>query len=281
MSWMCCSARPGRRTFQLASAARRRRHGVMHHDPAQCSSCRASWNRVGDRRKHSSVRHRRFFQRRDFLSALDSSHLHGICYIHRRHVSYTSSNETRQAALSLAIHHADRLFRAEAPPVTSRQPLRSAVAFLALAAHNAEEALFAQKWALANGELLKQYTGRDLAETWAGSGFRLSLVGLTLLLLALAVAAARAPKRGAAVYLLLGVLAVFAANALFPHVAGALMLQGYVPGVATAILFVLPVAAWVFVATLREDYATRRGSFTAATVGMAFYAAMVGLALSP
>jgi hypothetical protein len=165
--------------------------------------------------------------------------------------------------------------------VTSKQPRRSAVAFLALAAHNAEEGLFAQKWALANVELLKQYTGRDLAQTWAGSGFRLSLVGLTLLLLALAVAAARAPKRGAAVYLLLGVLAVFAANALFPHIAGALILQAYVPGVATAILFVLPVVAWVFISTLREDYATRRGSFTAATVGIASYCAIVGLAMGP
>jgi len=165
--------------------------------------------------------------------------------------------------------------------VISKQPLRSAVAFLALAAHNAEEALFAQKWALVNVELLKQYTGRDLAETWAGSGFRLSLVGLTLLLLALAVAAARAPKRGAAVYLLLGVLAVFAANALFPHIAGALILQAYVPGVATAILFVLPVVAWVFISTFREDYATRRGSFMAAAVGIAFYGAIVGLAVSP
>jgi len=165
--------------------------------------------------------------------------------------------------------------------VTSQQPLRSAVAFLALAAHNAEEAVFARHWALANIELLTQYTRRGLAETWAGSGFRLSLLGLTLVLLALAVSAARAPKRGAAVYFLLGVLAIFAANALFPHIAGAVALQAYMPGVATAILFVLPVAAWVYISTLREGYATPRGTFAAATVGVALYGAVVGLAFTP
>jgi hypothetical protein len=101
------------------------------------------------------------------------------------------------------------------------------------------------------------------------------------LLLALAVSAARAPQRGAAVYLLLGVLAVFAANALFPHIAGALALQAYVPGVATAISLVLPVAAWVYISTLREGYATRRGTFMAATVGIALYAAVVSLAVRP
>ena len=158
------------------------------------------------------------------------------------------------------------------------QQLRSAVAFLALAAHNAEEALFAPDWALANLELLRRYTRRGLAETWAGPGFRLSLLGLTLVLFAIAVFAARAPKRGAAVYLLLGVLALFAANAIVPHIAGALLLHDYVPGVATAVFLVLPVAVWVYISTLREGCATRRGTFMAATVGTAVYAAVAALA---
>ena len=159
----------------------------------------------------------------------------------------------------------------------SHQPLRSAVAFLALAAHNAEEALYARDWALANRVLLARYTRAGLAEVWAGSGFRLSLLGLTLVLLALAVLAARAPQRGFAVYLLLGILAVFAANALFPHIAGAIALHAYVPGVATAIALVLPAATWVYLSTLREGYATRRGTFMAATVGTALYAAVASL----
>jgi hypothetical protein len=161
--------------------------------------------------------------------------------------------------------------------VTSHQPLRSAVAFLVLAAHNAEEALFARDWALANMGVLRQYTAAGLAEIWAGSGFRLSLLGLTLVLLALAVWAARAPQHGAAIYMLLGILAVFAANALFPHIAGAVALRAYVPGVATAIALVLPATTWVYVSTLREAYATRRGSFMAAMVGVALYVAVASL----
>lgn len=163
--------------------------------------------------------------------------------------------------------------------MTSHQPLRSAVAFLALAAHNVEEALYARDWALANREFLTQYTG--LAEIWSGSAFRLSLLGLTLVLLALAVSAARAPQRGVTVYLLLGTLAVFAANAVFPHVTAAVALQAYVPGVATAIALVLPVATWVYISTLREGYATRRGTFMAAAVGIALYASVAGLAVGP
>jgi Protein of unknown function with HXXEE motif len=168
----------------------------------------------------------------------------------------------------------------ECYPMTSRQPLRSSIAFLAFAAHNAEEALFTKHWALANSGWLTQYAGRDLAKIWAGPGFRLSLLGLTLVLLALAVPAALARQRGVAVYLLLGVLAVFAANAVFPHIAAALALQAYVPGVATAILVVLPVAAWVYTSTIREGYASRRGAFAAATIGMTLYAVVVRLVVS-
>ena len=163
--------------------------------------------------------------------------------------------------------------------MNSHQPLRSAIAFLALAAHNVEEALYARDWVLANMELLTKYTRAGLPGIWAGSGFRLSLLCLTALLFALAVSAARAPRRGAAVYLLLGVFAVFAANALFPHIAGAVALRSYVPGLATAIALVLPAAVWVYISTLREGYATQRGASMAAAAGIALYAAVAGLAV--
>jgi len=161
--------------------------------------------------------------------------------------------------------------------VISGQPFRSALAFIALAAHNAEEAVYARQWVLANADVLSQYTGRNRLEIWAGPAFRLSLLGLTLALLILATLAARARQRGAAIYLLLGVLAVFVANAVIPHIAGALALRAYVPGVATAILLVIPVSAWVYVSTIRDGFATRRGALVAAAVGTSLYAAAVGL----
>ncbi|MBL8516563.1 MAG: HXXEE domain-containing protein [Betaproteobacteria bacterium] len=164
--------------------------------------------------------------------------------------------------------------------MTSRQPLRSSVAFLALAAHNAEEALFARDWALANVDLLKRYATMDLAAIWAGPAFRLSLLCLTLALLALSVLAARASRRSVAVYALLAVLAVFASNALFPHIAAAVALQAYVPGVATAIALVLPAATWIYLSTLREGYATAHGLLIAAIIGVVFYAAVASVVVS-
>ena len=164
--------------------------------------------------------------------------------------------------------------------MTVSQPLRIAVAFVALAAHNAEEALSGRDWALANADLLASYGMGGAARAWASPEFRFSLLGLTLLLMVLAVLAARAPRRGGAVYLFLGVLALYAANAVFPHITAAVALRAYVPGVATAIA-VLPVAAWTYVSTLRDGYATRRGSVIAATTGVALYAAAVGLVVVP
>lgn len=165
--------------------------------------------------------------------------------------------------------------------MTLTQPLRSTAAFLAFAVHNAEEALTAPGWALAHIEFLEQYTRRGLVETWAGSRFRFSLLGLTLMLLVLAVVSARAPKRGAGVYLLLVVLGVFAANAVFPHIVGAVILKEYVPGVLTAVLVVLPAAAWINISMIRDEYATRRGSLIASAVGAMLYAAVVTLVVSP
>lgn len=137
----------------------------------------------------------------------------------------------------------------------------------------------APSWALANIDLLSRYTNRVLVEMWAGARFRLALLGLTLALLVLAVAAARAPKRGASVYLLLVALSVFSANALFPHIAGAILLQAYVPGVVTATLVVLPAASWVYVSAIREGFATLRGSCLVAIAGIVLYSAVVGLAI--
>jgi len=152
--------------------------------------------------------------------------------------------------------------------VTSHQPLRSAVSFLALAAHNAEEALYARDWALANMGLLTRYNAAGLAETWASSAFRLSLLGLTLALLVFSVLAARAAQRGAAVYVLLGILAVFAGNAVFPHIAVAVALHAYVPGVVTATALVLPAATWVYSRSTPLSSASWSHSESAATAGL-------------
>jgi hypothetical protein len=162
----------------------------------------------------------------------------------------------------------------------SNQAMRSTVTFLALAAHNIEETLYARGWVLANRDLLARCTERDLVPMWAGQKFRYLLITLTVLLLMLAVSAARAPRRSVPVYLLLTVVAMFFANAIVPHIAGAIVLGAYVPGLLTALVLVLPVAPWVYLSTIRDGYATRRGALAAAAVGTAVYAAFGLLATS-
>jgi len=160
----------------------------------------------------------------------------------------------------------------------SHQAMRSTVTFLALAAHNLEEALCARGWALANRDLVARYTGRDLAPIWASQKFRYLLITFTVMLLMLAVSAARAPQRSFPIYLLLVVVAMFIANAVVPHIAGAIFLRAYVPGLLTAIALVVPVAPWIYLSMVRDGYATRRGAIAAAAVGIAVYAAFSLLA---
>lgn len=140
--------------------------------------------------------------------------------------------------------------------------------------------MYAPAWVRANSEQLERVVGSRMADTWQGSSFRYSLLALTAALLIVAAAAARSPRGGAAVYVLLTALAVFSANALFPHIAVAVALREYVPGVATAVACVLPVSAWVYVSTVQERYATRAGARIAVTAGVALYVAIVVVVLS-
>ena len=73
------------------------------------------------------------------------------------------------------------------------------------------------------------------------------------------------------ILLAIGTLALFAVNALVPHVAVALLLGRYNPGAVTAAALVLPVAAWVFTATLRDGTATPRGAAVATVAGTVVY----------
>jgi len=164
--------------------------------------------------------------------------------------------------------------------VISTQPIRSFAVFMALAAHNVEEAIFAPRWVATHTAQLRPYVGDAAIATWAGAPFRFSLAGLTAALLVLAWAAARAPREGFAVYLLLAVLAVFAANAVVPHIVAAVVLGGYVPGVVTASAIVLPLTVWCYASTTRDRYATVRGAIMAGVIGVAAYAVLVGALLA-
>lgn len=149
---------------------------------------------------------------------------------------------------------------------------RAAASFVAIAAHEAEEAVVGPAWAAAHREWLRGAVGDRPVEIWTGPGFRPGLLAITVAALIVAIVAARARERSPAIYLLLGTLALFAGNALVPHLAVALLLGRYNPGAVTAGALVLPVAIWVFTATLRDGSATPRGAAVATVAGTVVYA---------
>ncbi len=159
------------------------------------------------------------------------------------------------------------------------QRVRSLAAFAVLAAHNAEEAITGPRWVEAHAALLRDYFAPGMLAVWSAGPFRTSLAMLTAILLVVALLAAAAPPRGAAVYGLLGVVAVFAANAVVPHLVGAIVLRSYVPGLVTAVVLVLPLAVWLYASSTRSGYATATGAAAAASLGVAGYGALVAAVL--
>lgn len=123
---------------------------------------------------------------------------------------------------------------------------------LALAAHNLEEAIAYAAMRDRIGETLAQHGLR----WWfpAPEQFETALVALTL---AAAVAvgwAIRGPSSPGKLALLRGIAVILLVNILAPHVPAAVLLGGYAPGVATALLVNLPVG----VATLLALRTSRR-----------------------
>jgi len=156
-------------------------------------------------------------------------------------------------------------------PSASTRAFRAAASFVAIAAHEAEEAVVGPAWAAANREWLRRAVGDRPVELWTGPSFRPGLLAITVAALAVAIVAARARGCSPPIYLLLGTLALFAVNALVPHLAVVAWLGRYNPGAITAGLLVLPVAAWVFTASLRDGSATPRGAAVAMVAGTAVY----------
>lgn len=154
----------------------------------------------------------------------------------------------------------------------NRRTVHALASFVAIAAHEAEEAVFGPSWVTANSGWLRGTVGDRPVELWTGPSLRPGLFAITVAALVVAIVAARASARSPAIYLLLGTLALFAVNALVPHLAVVVLLGRYNPGAVTAGALILPVAIWVFTASLRDGTATPRGAAVAAASGTVVYA---------
>jgi len=147
-----------------------------------------------------------------------------------------------------------------------------------VALHNAEEALTIPTWLPPRlAQLERQFHIQPLAADPA----RL-YVGLLLATLIPAIwvafASRTAPRRLGA-YSILVLYGVFLANAFVPHLAGALLLGGYVPGVITAGLLVLPFTVWLSCRAVMDGYASRQGVVVALLAAVLLYLPAWGVLL--
>jgi hypothetical protein len=111
--------------------------------------------------------------------------------------------------------------------------------------HNLEEAVWLPQWA--------QNAGR-----WHPPvekiPFRFAVLILTLLAYVLTYVSFRGGKQSIGVYLLSGYALVMVVNVFFPHLLAAIWLGQYVPGLATGLIFILPVCSALLFFVLKNGY---------------------------
>jgi hypothetical protein len=116
---------------------------------------------------------------------------------------------------------------------------------VAITLHNAEEAIWFPAWT--------QQPGRWFAPVAPGV-FRFAVVVLTILAYLIAWLSAVSGKQTVWTYLAFGCMVVTLANAFVPHIAITVARRGYMPGVATAVVFVLPALSLLVWLALKEGY---------------------------
>jgi hypothetical protein len=111
--------------------------------------------------------------------------------------------------------------------------------------HNAEEAIWLPGWS-------------KRAVLWHSpvtpGSFRFAVAVLTLLAFAITWLSAASGKQTVWTYLAFGYMAAMLANVLIPHIALTVALRSYMPGVATAVAFNLPVLSLLGMLAIREGY---------------------------
>ena len=152
-----------------------------------------------------------------------------------------------------------------------------------VALHNAEEGLTIPRWLASRGaelEVLFHFRPPAVEPARLYVGLVLATV-LPALWIALV---SRAAPRSPGAYSILVLYGIFLANAFVPHLLGAALLRGYVPGVLTAGLLVVPFNVFLARRSLVDDYASKRGLAAALLLAAAVYVpglwTLLGLARS-
>jgi hypothetical protein len=140
-----------------------------------------------------------------------------------------------------------------------------------VSAHNAEEALTIPAWLPSRLHELETRFG--VRPPLTGSNlFYIGVIVATIIPAIWVVIASRSAPRSVGAYSILVLYGVCAANALVPHLLGAIMLGGYVPGVITAVALVIPFAIWLSRRAVIDSYASPRGMMVALVIASLVYA---------
>jgi len=150
------------------------------------------------------------------------------------------------------------------------------VGFGVILLHNLEEAFTAPAWLAAHARELQLRFGLERIPAANARGFYASLTVLTILILFWIVAVRRAPDRSLGMHSLVFLFAVFFCNALVPHLAGALLLGRYVPGVLTAVLLVMPFTIVWSIRAFRAGWVDAKGFTAGVAAAIVFYTAVAG-----
>lgn len=95
----------------------------------------------------------------------------------------------------------------------------------------------------------------------------LSIILITIIAWAFIYWAIKRKNETASKNILTALIAVFLVNAIFPHIAGTLLLGQYFPAALTSVVLYLPYSFWMF-PKLRREYLTKKHFYSAITVGL-------------
>lgn len=140
----------------------------------------------------------------------------------------------------------------------------------ALCAHNLEEALTAPKWLDAHSVELQIGFGISMPH-FSKTGLLLALALVTTVSIAWIAAARHSSPQSPGAYSLVVLFGMYLANAVFPHIVGALVLSQYVPGVLTGSLAVVPFTFLFLICGIRTKRYAVVGVITALAIAIILY----------
>ena len=142
--------------------------------------------------------------------------------------------------------------------------------------HDAEEVATVARWTREHGDVVPAFA-RGLLSIDTGQ-FAAAVALLFVLLSAVSFLAARKPEDGIAICVWMVLLAALTANGIM-HPAQALLVGGYVPGVVTAVLVVIPFGVLAWRRAIAEGVTSRRAVLPLFLAGLAIQLPIVVLAL--